>query len=275
MAVIHDPSQTSNARETQSLTSIDLNSDMGESYGRWTLGDDHALLDLVSSANIACGFHAGDPSSMLRTVTNAVESGVSIGAHVSYPDIVGFGRRYIDEQPNDLKADLIYQIAALKGIASSVGGAVSYVKPHGALYNRIVTDERQAQAVVDAIIAVDPSLGLLTLPGSVVGDLATQAGLHVFREAFADRAYSADAHLVSRTQPGAVITDVSEVTERISTLVTTGTIRAVDGSTVLVNADSVCVHGDSPGAVKMAQAIRSRLDADGVTIAPFMGRTPT
>ena len=188
---------------------------------------------------------------------------------------MGFGRRYIDEQPNDLKADLIYQIAALKGIASSVGGAVSYVKPHGALYNRIVTDERQAQAVVDAIIAVDPSLGLLTLPGSVVGDLATQAGLHVFREAFADRAYSADAHLVSRTQPGAVITDVSEVTERISTLVATGTIRAVDGSTVLVNADSVCVHGDSPGAVKMAQAIRSRLDADGVTIAPFMGRTPT
>lgn len=168
---------------------IDLNSDMGESFGRWKLGDDHALLDVVSSANVACGFHAGDPAGMLRTLSDAAANGVCVGAHVAYHDLDGFGRRFVDEQPADLTADVMYQIAALEGLAASVGTKVSYVKPHGALYNRIVHDRKQAQAVVEAIIAVDPSLALLTLPGSVVGELATNAGLQVFREAFADRAY--------------------------------------------------------------------------------------
>ena len=251
---------------------IDLNSDMGESYGRWTLGDDRALLHTVSSANIACGFHAGDPAGILRTVTSAAENGVCIGAHVAYHDIAGFGRRYIDVQPEDLKADVIYQLAALQGIASCAGTRVRYVKPHGALYNRIVSDRRQAQAVVDAIVSYDSSLALLTLPGSVVGYIAQTAGLRVVNEAFADRAYTSEGRLVSRTLPGAVITDVPAVARRVSTLVTHGTIEAIDGTEIHVQADSVCVHGDSPGAVTMAQAVKKRLSDDGVIVEPFVQR---
>ncbi len=195
---------------------IDLNSDMGESFGRWKLGDDHALLDVVSSANVACGFHAGDPAGMLRTLSDAAANGVCVGAHVAYHDLDGFGRRFVDEQPADLTADVMYQIAALEGLAASVGTKVSYVKPHGALYNRIVHDRKQAQAVVEAIIAVDPSLALLTLPGSVAGELATNTRLQVFREAFADRAYMPDGTLVPRTQDGAVIGDVDTVAARVA-----------------------------------------------------------
>nr|WP_272869821.1 5-oxoprolinase subunit PxpA [Bifidobacterium tibiigranuli] len=246
-----------------------MNSDMGESFGRWTLGDDKALLDVVTSANIACGFHAGDPAGILRTASQAAANHVCIGAHVAYRDLSGFGRRFLDEQPEDLKADIIYQIAALAGIAASVGTSVSYVKPHGALYNRIAVDETQARAVVDAIAAVDSSLGLLTLPGSVVGRIAVDAGLHVFSEAFADRAYMPDGRLVPRSQPGAVIHDVDEVADRIATLVLTGTIEAVDGTMIRIDADSICVHGDSPSAVDMARAVRSRLESDGITVASF------
>ncbi|KAE8128092.1 LamB/YcsF family protein [Bifidobacterium tibiigranuli] len=254
---------------SSALNSIDLNSDMGESFGRWTLGDDKALLDVVTSANIACGFHAGDPAGILRTASQAAANHVCIGAHVAYRDLSGFGRRFLDEQPEDLKADIIYQIAALAGIAASVGTSVSYVKPHGALYNRIAVDETQARAVVDAIAAVDSSLGLLTLPGSVVGRIAVDAGLHVFSEAFADRAYMPDGRLVPRSQPGAVIHDVDEVADRIATLVLTGTIEAVDGTMIRIDADSICVHGDSPSAVDMARAVRSRLESDGITVASF------
>ena len=238
---------------------IDLNSDMGESFGRWKLGDDHALLDVVSSANVACGFHAGDPAGMLRTLSDAAANGVCVGAHVAYHDLDGFGRRFVVEQPADLTADVMYQIAALEGLAASVGTKVSYVKPHGALYNRIVHDRKQAQAVVEAIIAVDPSLALLTLPGSVVGELATNAGLQVFREAFADRAYMPDGTLVPRTQDGAV-----------ARMASSGEVEAIDGTTITVHADSVCVHGDSPSAVAMARAIRGRLDADGFDVASFI-----
>ena len=166
------------------MTGIDLNSDMGESFGRWTLGDDTALLGVVSSANVACGFHAGDPAGMLRTVGYAAAHGVTVGAHVAYRDLAGFGRRYVDETPEDLAADVIYQIGALEGVAAAAGTQVKYVKPHGALYNRIAIDERHAAAVVEAIKAVDPSLALLTLPGSVVGRLAEDAGLRVFREVY-------------------------------------------------------------------------------------------
>ena len=159
----------------QTAMRIDMNSDMGESFGRWTLGDDEALLDVVSSANVACGFHAGDPSVMLRTLSYAASRGVMVGAHVAYRDLAGFGRRYVDESPDELKADVMYQIAALEGMARSVGAQVRYVKPHGALYNRIVRDESQAAAVVDAIRAVDASLAILTQPGAVVGRLAIES----------------------------------------------------------------------------------------------------
>lgn len=195
-----------------------------------------------------------------------------IGAHVAYHDIVGFGRRYIDVDPRDLKADIIYQLAALQGIASCVHAVVGYVKPHGALYNRIVVDERQAQAVVDAIVAIDPSLALLTLPGSVVGDMAIAAGLRVFREAFADRAYTPEGRLVPRGQPGSVLRDVSAVARRASTLVRTGSVESVDGTAIRIQADSVCVHGDSPGAADMARALRSRLDEDGIAVRAFARR---
>ena len=246
---------------------IDLNSDMGESFGRWKLGDDHALLDVVSSANVACGFHAGDPAGMLRTLSDAAANGVCVGAHVAYHDLDGFGRRFVDEQT----ADVMYQIAALEGLAASVGTKVSYVKPHGALYNRIVHDRKQAQAVVEAIIAVDPSLALLTLPGSVVGELATNAGLQVFREAFADRAYNVDGTLVSRRLPDAVIADPAEVAARVLRMVCEHEVVAIDGTVGPLNAASVCVHGDSPSAVAMARAVRARLESEGVAIRAFAG----
>ncbi|WP_314688812.1 5-oxoprolinase subunit PxpA [uncultured Bifidobacterium sp.] len=248
---------------------IDLNSDMGESFGRWGLGDDEALLDVVSSANIACGFHAGDPSVMLRTASAAARRGVAIGAHVAYRDLPGFGRRFIDVPADVLTADVMYQLSAIRGIAASQGASVRYVKPHGALYNRIATDEVQAAAVIEAIRAVDPSLALLTLPGSVVGRLARDAGLTVFQEAFADRAYTPEGRLVSRRIPGAVIGDVEEVASRVSRMVREGVVEAADGTVVPVRADSVCVHGDSPGAVAMATAVRRRLVADGVDVRPF------
>lgn len=203
----------------QTAMRIDMNSDMGESFGRWTLGDDEALLDVVSSANGACGFHAGDPSVMLRTLSYAASRGVMVGAHVAYRDLAGFGRRYVDESPDELKADVMYQIAALEGMARSVGAQVRYVKPHGALYNRIVRDESQAAAVVEAIRSVDASLAILTQPGAVVGRLAAQAGLRVFHEAFADRAYNVDGTLVSRRLPDAVIADPAEVAARVLRMV--------------------------------------------------------
>lgn len=251
------------------MTGIDLNSDMGESFGRWALGDDTALLGVVSSANVACGFHAGDPAGMLRTVGYAAAHGVTIGAHVAYRDLAGFGRRYVDETPEDLAADVIYQIGALEGVAAAAGTRVRYVKPHGALYNRIAVDERHAKAVVEAITEVDPSLALLTLPGSVVGRLAEGAGLRVFREAFADRAYTPDGHLVSRREPGAVITDTTHVTSRVLRMVEDGTVVAIDGTIVKLDADSVCVHGDSPGAVTMATAVRKALENAGIGVRPF------
>lgn len=235
----------------QTAMRIDMNSDMGESFGRWTLGDDEALLDVVSSANVACGFHAGDPSVMLRTLSYAASRGVMVGAHVAYRDLAGFGRRYVDESPDELKADVMYQIAALEGMARSVGAQVRYVKPHGALYNRIVRDESQAAAVV--------------------GRLAAQAGLRVFHEAFADRAYNVDGTLVSRRLPDAVIADPAEVAARVLRMVCEHEVVAIDGTVVPLNADSVCVHGDSPSAVAMARAVRARLESEGVAIRAFAG----
>lgn len=249
---------------------IDLNSDLGEGFGQWTLGDDDALLDLVTSTNIACGFHAGDPSVLRRTCERAAERGVAIGAQVGYRDLAGFGRRFIDMDPHELTNDVLYQIGALEAFARVAGTRVSYVKPHGALYNAIVHHETQAAAVVDAVRRYDPDLAVLGLPGSVWLRLAAEAGLTVVAEAFADRAYTPEGTLVSRREPDAVLHDPEVVAARCVRLATTGEIEAVDGSIVAFQADSICVHGDSPGAVQMAAAVRRELEEVGIEIAPFV-----
>ncbi len=248
---------------------IDLNSDLGESLGVWRMGDDAAMLDIVSSANVACGFHAGDPAGILRTLRQAKERGVAVGAHVAYRDLVGFGRRNMDVDSADLRADVIYQIGALKGLAAAAGTEVRYVKPHGALYNTIAHDERQARDVIAAIREIDASLVLVALAGSPLVGWAEALGLRVVAEAFADRAYTPQGTLVSRREPGAVLHDANDVAERMLRLANDGTVTAIDGSVVRIRADSICVHGDSPGAVEMARRVRERLVQAGVTIRPF------
>ena len=257
-----EPEQTTTSR-------IDLNSDLGESLGTWQLGDDAAMLDLVTSANVACGFHAGDSLTLQRVCAQAVERDVVIGAQVGYRDLVGFGRRFIDMDPAELTADVIYQVGALDGLAKVAGGRVAYVKPHGALYNAIVQHEEQAEAVVRAVMAIDPGLPVMGLPGSAFLRRAQAAGLRTVAEAFADRAYTPQGALVSRREVGAVLHDAREVAERMVRLVTEGRITAVDGTDIEVHADSICTHGDSPGAVEMARAVRAALTEAGVDIAPF------
>ncbi|WP_103172027.1 LamB/YcsF family protein [Paracoccus sp. SY] len=253
------------------MRTIDLNSDLGEGYGAWTMGDDDAMLGIVSSANIACGFHAGDPLTIRATVDGAATRGVAVGAHVSYPDRVGFGRRPMDVTSAELTADVIYQIGALQGIARAAGTRVAYVKPHGALYNTIANDARQADAVIAAIREIDPSLVLMGLAGTRILDRAADAGLATVAEAFGDRAYTPDGQLVSRREKGAVLHDADAVAARMLRLATEGVIEAVDGSVLRLKADSICVHGDSAGAVEMARRIREELVSGGVTIAPFAG----
>lgn len=250
---------------------IDLNSDLGESLGAWRMGDDDAMLDIVSSANVACGFHAGDPAGILQTLRRAKAKGVVVGAHVSYPDLVGFGRRAMDVASADLRADVIYQIGALKGLAAAAGTEVRYVKPHGALYNTIAHDERQANDVIAAIREIDAGLSLVALAGSPLLGWARAQGLRVVAEAFADRAYMPDGSLVSRRQAGAVLHDPQEVAERMLRLAKEGVVTAIDGSMVRIQADSICVHGDSPGAVEMARQVRLLLEGAGVVVRSFAG----
>jgi 5-oxoprolinase (ATP-hydrolysing) subunit A len=248
---------------------IDLNADLGEGFGVWQLGDDDAMLSIVTSANVACGFHAGDPAGLLRVCQMAAERGVRIGAQVSYRDLAGFGRRFIDVAPEDLLADVAYQIGALRGLAHAAGSAVCYVKPHGALYNTIVTNREQAAAVAAAVHMVDTNLPVLGLASSVFFDEARQRGLRTVPEAFADRAYQPDGQLVSRREPGAVLHDPAAIAERVTTMVTTGRVTAIDGSTLAVDAESVCVHGDSPGSVQIAAAVRNQLMANGIDVKAF------
>jgi UPF0271 protein len=251
------------------VTSVDLNADLGEGFGVWRLGDDDAMLGIVSSANVACGFHAGDPAGLLRVCGTAAERRVRIGAQVSYRDLAGFGRRFIDVTPDDLLADVIYQLGALQALAQAAGSAVSYVKPHGALYNTIVTHREQACAVAEAVRAVDATLPVLGLAGSVLFDEAQRLGLRTVPEAFADRAYRPDGQLVSRREPGAMLQNPATIAERVVAMVTTGRVAAVDGSAVTVEVESVCVHGDSPGAVQIASAVRDRLRAAGIGVNAF------
>ena len=251
------------------MTGIDLNADLGEGFGVWSLGDDEAMLQIVSSANVACGFHAGDPAGLLRVCRSAAERGVRIGAQVSYRDLAGFGRRFIDVTPEDLVADIVYQIGALQAIAHASGSAVSYVKPHGALYNTIVTNREQAAAVAEAVRLLDATLPVLGMAGSVFFDEAAGLGLRTVAEAFADRAYRPDGQLVSRREPGAVLHDPAAIADRVVTMVTSGKVTAIDGAQIAISVESVCVHGDSPGAVQIASAVRDRLEAAGGKIEAF------
>ena len=250
-------------------STIDLNADLGEGFGVWKLGDDDALLGVVTSANVACGFHAGDPSTMRRVCAGAVAGGVAIGAQVSYRDLAGFGRRFIDVAPAELTDDVLYQLAALDGVARASGGRVGYLKPHGALYNAVVTHEAQARAVVDAVTAYDPSLPVLGLPDSAFLRAAEAAGLRTVAEGFADRGYTPEGTLVPRRSPGALVHDPRAVAERAVRMAAEGVVVAVDGTAVDVAVRSICVHGDTPGAVELARGVRAGLESAGMQIAPF------
>ena len=251
------------------MSGIDLNADLGEGFGVWRLGDDDALLGLVTSANVACGFHAGDPATMRRVCARAAEAGVAVGAQVSYRDLAGFGRRFIDVDPGELADDVLYQLAALDGIARASGTRVSYVKPHGALYNAAVSHEGQARAVVDAVAAYGGGLPVLGLPGSALLRAADSAGLSVVREGFADRGYTPTGTLVPRREPGALVDEPTAVAERAVRMAVDGEVVAVDGSRVPLDVESVCVHGDTPGAVELARAVRRALEAAGLSLLPF------
>jgi UPF0271 protein len=256
---------------TPGLRAIDLNADLGEGFGVWRLGDDDALLGIVTSANVACGFHAGDPSTMGRVCTRAAQTGVAVGAQVSYRDLAGFGRRFIDIEPVDLTDDVLYQLGALDGIARVSGTRVSYVKPHGALYNAAVGHEEQARAVVEAVAAYDERLPVLGLPGSALLRAAEAVGLRAVREGFADRGYTAAGTLVPRRESGALVHDAAEVAERAVRMAVDGEVVAVDGTRVRLEIDSVCVHGDTPGAVELARAVRTALETAGLTPTAFAG----
>jgi len=251
------------------VNSVDLNADLAEGFGIWALGDDDAMLDIVTSANLACGFHAGNPVGLARTCRAAAARGVRIGAQVGYFDLAGFGRRRIEVAPEELRADVIYQIGALQALARAAGTTLGYVKPHGALYNTIVTDSDQARAVAEAVHASDPTLPVLGLSGSVFFTEARRLGLRTVAEAFADRAYQPDGQLVSRSDADAVLTDPAQIADRVLSMVTTGSVTAVDGSVVAIEVESVCVHGDSPGAVTIAGAVRDRLLAEGIELTAF------
>ena len=250
---------------------IDLNSDLGESFGPWKMGDDAEMLAIVTSANVACGFHAGDPSGILRTLKAAKSNNVRVGAHIGYRDLVGFGRRNMDPTDAELTGDAIYQIGALQGLAKAAGTRVVYVKPHGALYNTIAHDMRQAKAIIEAIKAINSALVLMALSGSPLVSFARQAGLNVVSEAFADRAYSSDGTLVLRREKGAVLSDPDMVAARMVKFVETGKITAIDGKEISLDAQSICLHGDSPSAVLMAKAVKAALEKAGVTLRPFVG----
>lgn len=242
-----------------------LNTDCGEGFGNWHV-DDAEILSVVSDANIACGFHAGDPDTLARTCALAAEFGVGIGAHVGFYDLRGFGRRYIAVPRDTLTHDVIYQIGALDAFASAAGAVVSYVKPHGALYHSAARNEDHARAIVDAIKSLNRPLSLLCQTDSLLAEYARESGIPVTAEGFMDRSYAADGTLVPRSQPGAVIDDPSAAAEQAVQMITTQTVTAADGSSIPMNVQSLCIHSDSPGAVNLARTVRSALEDAGVKI---------
>ncbi len=248
---------------------IDLNCDLGESFGAYKLGLDDQVLPYISSANVACGFHASDPVVMDKTVALAKDAGVAVGAHPGYPDLQGFGRRNMTIPPREVKAMVMYQIGALQAFCTAHGLKLQHVKPHGALYNMAGKDEALAMAVCEAIQAVDDSLILLGLSGSKMLEAADKIGLRSAREVFADRAYEEDGSLVARTKPGAMITDEDEAVARVIRMIREGRVTAVTGKDIPIRADSVCVHGDSPKALAFVQKIRAALTAEQIQIVPL------
>ncbi|HIY22751.1 LamB/YcsF family protein [Brachybacterium paraconglomeratum] len=247
---------------------IDLVADLGEGFGSWSMGDDSALLDVVSSANIACGFHAGDPRIMDRTVAGCVSRGVNIGAHPSFPDLVGFGRRTVEASAEEVRTDVIYQLGALQAFAHAHGGRVAHLAPHGRLGNLVAVRDDYARAVVDAISQVDPDLIVFAQDGELASQAAS-AGLPVAIVGIADRAYRSDGALVPRTEPGAVITDGAEIARRAIRIVEDGVVETVDGGTIPIVADTLLLHGDSTEAVNVSQTVRARLEDAGITITPL------
>jgi len=254
---------------TDDIGSIDLNSDMGEGFGAYRMGPDAELLELVTSASIACGFHAGDPRIMDATVRRAAERGVAVGAHVSYPDLAGFGRRQLKVSADELTTDTLYQIGALDAFCRRHGTSVRYVKAHGALYNDLAGDETLAAALAEAVLAYDPGLAVLVLAGSPAAGVIGGRGIRVAGEGFADRAYRPDGRLVSRREPGAVLTDQAEVARRGAAIAAGQPITAIDGTELVVRADSICVHGDTAGAVALATALRESLTESGTHCRSF------
>lgn len=250
---------------------IDLNSDLGESFGAYTIGSDEAMMPEITSANVACGVHGGDPVVMERTVRLAREHGVGIGAHPGFPDLAGFGRREMRLSLAELRTTVIYQIGALWAFARAQGAALQHVKGHGALYNMAVDDAAQSRAIAEAVRSVDPDLILVVLHGTVMERASREAGLRVAREAFADRAYTPAGTLVSRSQPHALITDPDAVARRVVRMATEGVVEAVDGTELRLTPDTICFHGDTPGAPRLVRAAREALRRAGVDVAP-MGR---
>jgi UPF0271 protein len=251
---------------TSSPLTIDINSDVGESYGAFRIGADDELFPLISSANVACGFHGGDPRTMERTVTTLAAQGVAIGAHPSFPDLVGFGRRVIAASPDEIRTDLLYQIGALQAFCTVAGVPLRHVKPHGALYNRAAKDRTVAQAIVEAIRSLVPDVLLYAQAGSELEAAARDAGISVAREAFADRAYMSDGTLAPRGLEGAVLTDPAMVAERVIGMIRGQAIPTLDGAPIVVKVETVCIHSDTPTAVPIARALRRALAAAGITV---------
>jgi UPF0271 protein len=245
---------------------IDFNCDMGEGFGAWRMGDDVALLDHVTSANVACGFHAGDPATIRRTVKAAVAKGVAVGAHPSLPDLQGFGRRTMNVSPEEIYDLIVYQVGAIDAFARASGGKLSHVKAHGALYNMAAKDRALADAIAAAVRDVDPSLVLFALSGSALVDAAEAAGIKPAAEVFADRSYQDDGSLTPRGRPGAMIEDVEMSIEQVRRMVFDGVVRAQSGKEVPVRADTLCIHGDQPGALQFAQRIRKALEQAGAEV---------
>ncbi len=248
---------------------VDLNSDLGESFGRYKLGLDEEVMKFISSANVAAGWHAGDPLVMRRTVRLAKDNGVAVGAHPGYPDLLGFGRRYMKLSPEEARNYVLYQIGALYAFAKAENLELQHVKPHGALYNALVKEEELARAVIEGIADFDRKLIFVTLSGSRPAQIAGEMGIRVAHEVFADRAYNPDGTLVPRSKPGAVIHDREEIAERVVSMVKDGGVRAINGEWVELKVDTICVHGDNPKAVEIAKAVREALESEGVKVVPM------
>jgi 5-oxoprolinase (ATP-hydrolysing) subunit A len=248
---------------------IDLNSDVGEGFGVYTIGSDDQIMSCITSANIACGFHAADPETIWKTIKMAKANGVAVGAHPSYPDLVGFGRRPMEASAAEVKADVIYQVGALAAFCKAEGVKLQHVKPHGALYNKAAVNSAIAVAIAEAIKAVDEDLYFMCLSNSEMVTAAKAVGIKYVEEVFADRAYTSDGKLVARTQPGAVIHDSAEIAERVLKMVKDRAVVAIDGTVVPLNAQTICVHGDNAEAIEMVRAIKNKLEQEKVQLKPF------